>query len=227
MIIQRFSAICLCAVAAACSDKAAASKQQEPVTVADAAVSGNPEPDASTTTGTTFDTATADTKAAPVNVGGGGLWVVDASGKPVGVLLQRGHSTLSAGGPVDVLRDGALVYSPQFGITFGVQMSTGNVINPRLGVVDTSCAEPITAGYYTDGDPVSGQGYAFVYNGSWYRVDDYQPLQLVACGGTVQDGAPGKCSPHSGSCRGFPVKKMPSAPPLQFAGPLQFSWVAK
>ncbi|MSQ81614.1 MAG: hypothetical protein EXR77_01690 [Myxococcales bacterium] len=209
-----------------CGEKAT-ENQLEPIAVVADVVVSVVEVDAAI--GTTIDTASpADIKStAPVTGAVGGLWVTDAEGKAVGVMVQRGHATLSIGATVDVLRDGALVWSPQYGIFFGVQMSTGQVIHPRLGVTDSSCAEPITAGYYTDGDAISGQSFAFVYNGSWYRIEDYKPLQLVACGGTVPDGAPGKCSPHNGSCRGFGVKKMLTGPPLQFAAPLQFSWVAK
>ncbi len=201
----------------------------EPVVVADAHVA---TPDVATGAdaavgGSTDGGSDSDTKVSP-GVGGafGGLWVRDANGAPVGVLVQRGHASLSLGGAIDVLRDGVIVYSPQFAVFFGVQMSSGIVINPRLGVVDTGCAEPITAGYYTDGDAISGQGMAFVYNSSWYRIAEYKPLQLVTCGGTVPDGVSPKCSPHNGSCRGFPVTKMLTSLPLQFVAPLQFAWVA-
>ncbi len=195
----------------------------EPVTEADAVASA--DPDASVASG---DSAVgADTKVTATGVTGGGLWVVDANGQAIGVLVQRGHSSLSANGTVDILRDGALVYSPQTGLFFGVQLSSGKVISPRLGVTDASCAAPVVAGYYTDGDAISGPPYAFVYNGSWYRIEAYQPLQLVTCGGTVADGIDGKCAPHSGSCRGFPVTSIKPALPLQFAAPMQLSWVSK
>ena len=39
------------------------------------------------------------------------------------------------------LRDGALVYAPKAGVFFGLQMSTGKVLAPRLGVTDTSCSD--------------------------------------------------------------------------------------
>ena len=105
-------------------------------------------------------------------------------------------------------------------------MSSGAIINPRLGVADSSCSEPVVAGYYTDGNAISGQGYAFVFNGKWYRIEPYQPLQLVTCGGTVADGVPGKCAPHNGTCRGFPVKAITPKLPFEFKGPLKFSWGA-
>lgn len=170
----------------------------------------------------------ADTKITLPTAGAyGGLWVVDSAGQPIGVLVQRGHPSLSSGSGTDILRDGVLVFSPQTGLFFGVQLSTGKVINPRLGVKDQGCGEPVVAGYYTEGDAVSGPPYAFVYNGFWYRVEQYQPLALVTCGGTVADGIDGKCAPHSGSCRGFPVKQISVGLPLQFPAPMQVAWVSK
>jgi hypothetical protein len=155
----------------------------------------------------------------------GGLWVVDAAGKPVGLVVQRGHPGVTQGGGLDVLRDGVLVYAPQAGLFFGLAMASGKVIAPRLGVADTSCGEPVVAGYYTEGELVSGQGYAFVYDGKWFRVKDFVKSQLVPCGGTVSDGPDPKCAPHSGSCRGFPV--VPASPPLPavFPAPMAFAWL--
>jgi hypothetical protein len=158
----------------------------------------------------------------------GGLWVVDAQGQPVGVLVQRGHPSVSTGGQVDLLRDGAVVYSPKAGVFFGLQMSTGQVIAPRLGVSDSACDQPLVAGYYTDEAFVSGFGYAFVYRNAWYQVQGGQPVQLVSCAGTVADGVGAKCAPHSGSCRGFPVDAWGNkpAPPTSFPAPLGFSWLS-
>ncbi len=228
MIARVLALACAVALSVGCSDPKPA-QQLTPIAVTDDVDAAAATSDGQV--GTSLDTFNPDTDAATTSPGPiaalGGLWVVDAGGKPVGMLVQRGHTAMSVGGAVDVLRDGALVYSPQFGVFFGVQMSTGKVINPRLGVADTTCGAPVTAGYYTEGDAISGQGFAFVYNGLWYRVEDYKPLQLVACGGTVPEGAPGKCAPHNGSCRGFPVKQMATAPPVQFAAPLQFTWLAK
>ena len=156
----------------------------------------------------------------------GGLWVVDANGVPIGVLVQRGHPGLTQGGGIDLLRDGVLVYAPKAAIFFGLQMSSGRVVSPRLGVADTSCEEPVVAGYYTEGDAISGQGYAFVYANKWYRIKDFKATQLVSCGGTVPDGPAPKCAPHTGSCRGFPVQAIAPGLPVEFAAPLAFAWLS-
>lgn len=217
------------AVAAGAGCSRSAESQVEPLAVADAGSlpSGAGADSVAGDGAAAIADADADAEAiGPLPSTGGGLWVVDSTGAPVGVLVQRGHPTLSLGSGVDILRDGALVYSPAAGLFFGVQMSSGAVINPRLGVADASCSEPVVAGYYTDGNAISGQGYAFVFNGKWYRIEAYQPLQLVTCGGTVADGVPGKCAPHSGTCRGFPVKAIAPKLPLEFKGPLKFSWGA-
>lgn len=166
------------------------------------------------------DTAVATTPAV------GGLWVVDGNGSPVGVLVQRGHPNLTSTGSSDILRDGVLVYSPKAGVFFGLQMSTGKVIAPRLGVTDGTCSEPIVAGYFTEGNYVSGQGYAFVFAGKWWRIKDFAASTLVTCGGTVQDGVEGVCQVHGGSCRGFPVQGITPPLPVQFASPMAFSWLA-
>lgn len=201
-------------------------EQAEPVAVADVP-SSDPSTSADAQTTETSSDGAAKADSAATAAAGGGLWVVDAKGEPVGVLVQRGHPSLSLGAGLDMLRDGAVVFSPATGLFFGVQMSSGAVINPRLGVADSTCAKPVVAGYYTEGNAMSGQGYAFVFGGQWYRVQDYKPLELVTCGGTVADGVAGKCAPHSGTCRGFPVQAIAPGLPLQFAAPLQFSWVAK
>lgn len=211
------------AVAGGCSRVPAA--QVEPVAVVDAG-SNAAGAGADTASGDGQTTAADADALAPSPASSGGLWIVDSAGAQVGVLIQRGHPSLSLGSGIDILRDGALVYSPATGLFFGVQMSTGIIINPRLGVADSSCSAPVVAGYYTEGNAISGQGYAFVFNEKWYRIEPYQPLQLVTCGGTVADGPGGKCAPHSGTCRGFPVKMISPKLPLQFKGPLQFSWGA-
>lgn len=158
---------------------------------------------------------------------GGGLWVVDATGQPIGVVIARGFPTPTSGTALDPLRDGVLVYSPKAGVFFGLQMSSGKVIAPRLGVTDTTCTGVAVAGYYGDGEFISGQSYAFVYEGLWYRIAAYKPAQLVSCGGTVPDGVDGKCAPHAGSCRGFPVQLFTPPLPATFAAPMAFSWLSK
>lgn len=157
----------------------------------------------------------------------GGLWVMDGNGDPVGIVVSRGHPSLSAAGTIDFLRDGVLLYSPKTGLFFGVQMSTGKIIAPRLGVTDTTCSAIAVAGYYGDGDFISGQNYAFVYLKQWYKISSYKPASFVSCGGTVSDGADPKCAPHAGSCRGFPVETISPALPTLFSAPMAFSWVAK
>jgi hypothetical protein len=157
---------------------------------------------------------------------GGGLWVVDGAGQPVGVLISRG--ALSTSGTLDLLRDHAVVYSPKAGIFFTLQMSTGKIVAPRLGVSDTTCTGLAVAGYYANTDqPTSGQNYAFVYKDQWYRIADYKPAALVTCGGTVPEGVDAKCAPHAGSCTGFPVATFAPPLPTSFSAPMAFSWLAK
>jgi hypothetical protein len=219
----------VCAALASCG-RTPAGSPVEPVTIdedvhaaqGDAAITVGGGADADADAGSDAGTPVATLPAV------GGLWVVDGAGAPVGVLVQRGHPNLASTGPngEDLLRDGALVYSPKAGVFFGLQMSTGKVLAPKLGVTDGSCSEPIVAGYYTADTFVSGQAYAFVFAGKWYRIKDYQPLEQVSCGGTVAAGADGKCDVHSGSCRGFPVQAFAPALPLSFPGPLAFAWLA-
>lgn len=157
---------------------------------------------------------------------GGGLRVIDAAGESVGWLVQRGHPFQSQDGQPDVLRDGVLVYGG--GLFFGVEMSSGKVLVPRLGIADTQCATPIVAGYYAKGDQVSGMDYGFVYGGKWWRIDAGQPTKLVQCAGVTKQGAAPTCVLHSGTCRGFPVSPVPGggALPATFKAPLRFAWGA-
>ncbi len=214
-------------LASACS-RAPVADAVEPVNVGadDATVTVN-DKDAATGAGDDAPDAadTSDSGAAIANVGGG-LWVVDAAGQPIGVLINRG--AFSTSGTLDVIRDHVLLYSPKAGVFFSVQMSTGKVVAPRLGVADTTCTSIVVAGYYANTDQVvSGQNYAFVFKDQWYRIDAYKPASLVTCGGTVPDGVDAKCAPHSGSCTGFPVATFAPQLPTTFPAPLAFSWLAK
>ena len=156
---------------------------------------------------------------------GGGIWVVDAAGDPVGVLVQRGHPHQGQANGVDPLRDGVLVYAPAADLFFGVEMVSGKVLVPRLGVADGACNIPLVAGYYTAGEDVAGMRYGFAWRGLWYRIVDGAPLKLVSCAGVTKQGAEPLCVLHSGSCRGFPVSKVAVSLAQSFAGPLTFKWV--
>ena len=156
---------------------------------------------------------------------GGGIWVVDASGGAVGVLVQRGHPHQGQADSVDPLRDGVLVYSPEADIFFGVEMVSGKILVPRLGVADGACDIPLVAGYYTAGEDVAGMRYGFAWRGLWYRVSDGAPLKLVSCAGVTKQGAEPQCVLHSGSCRGFPVSKVSVPLPQSYAAPLKFKWL--
>ena len=214
-------------IAATACSRAPIGDAVEPVTVGtdDAAV-GAGDPDAQ---GSNDVDAVAATDDAVANANaGGGLWVIDAAGQPIGVLVGRGHPALSAAGTLDILRDGIVVYSPKAGVFFSVQMSSGKVIAPRIGVTDTTCTGVAVAGYDAGTDePISGPAYAFVYQNQWYRIEAYKPASLVSCGGTVADGVDGKCAPHAGTCRGFPVQTFAPSLPTVFPAPLAFSWLAK
>lgn len=172
--------------------------------------------------GTPDDTGAPGEGSAP----GGRLWVVDAGGQPVGVLIQRGHPWMGDGSTTpDLLRDGVLLYAPADNLFFGVTMSSGQVLAPRLGVADPACNEPVVAGYYVDGPEVSGFGLGFVYRGAWYRVRGGEQLSLEPCAGIVKDGPNGQCVLHSGSCRGFPLDKDNQVEtPTSFTPPLAFAW---
>lgn len=155
----------------------------------------------------------------------GGLWVVDASGLVVGWLVQRGHPFQAQDGKADILRDGVLVYSASEKVFFGVEMTTGKVLVPRLGIADPQCSKPSVAGYYAAGDQISGMDYAFAYNASWWRVRSGQKTELVQCAGVTKQGATPTCVLHSGTCRGFPVEPLPSPKlPTSFKPPLRFSF---
>lgn len=156
---------------------------------------------------------------------GGGIWVVDATGDAVGALVQRGHPHQGPSDSVDVLRDGVLIYAPGADLFFGVEMVSGKILVPRLGVADGACNVPLVAGYYTDGADLAGMRYGFAWRGMWYRIDDGAPLKLVSCAGVTKQGVEPKCVLHTGSCRGFPVSKVSVPLPLSFTGPLAFKWI--
>lgn len=170
-------------------------------------------------------------KAAPGDTGaggasqGGGLWVVDAAGAPVGWLVQRGHPFQAQDGQVDILRDGVLVYAPSEQVFFGIEMTSAKILVPRLGISDPQCTKPSVAGYYAQGDQISGMAYAFTYNGKWWRIQGGQPTALVQCAGVTKQGATPTCVLHSGTCRGFPVEVLPSPKlPVAFKAPLHFAF---
>lgn len=154
----------------------------------------------------------------------GGLWVLDAKGVPVGLLVQRGHPHHGDSDLPDLLRDGVLVYAPGPGLFFGLSMATGEVLVPRLGVLDGACDQPLVAGYYAAGPEISGMDYGFAWRGSWYRIAPAAAVKLVECAGTTKQGVKPKCVLHSGTCRGFPVEKISPKLPLAFPAPMKFAW---
>jgi len=155
---------------------------------------------------------------------GGGLWVVDANGGAVGVLVSRGHPYTQN----DPLQDAVTVFSPKGDLFFSLRMSSGKVIVPKMGVSDGACGQVVVAGNYPNLDGVlSGVQVGVAFKGDWYRVKPGEPLSLVPCAGTTSEGDDPKCVPHSGSCRGFPVEKLPDGIlPASFPAPLKVVFVA-
>src|SRR5690606_9164289 len=98
----------------------------------------------------------------------GALWVEDADGVPVGVLVRRGGDDAIAGRAV---YDAVMVFHPDSGLFFEATMADGVVRQPAATFfTGASCDTPVGVGSGGCAECRSGYGLAFRHDGAWWRV---------------------------------------------------------
>jgi len=158
-------------------------------------------------------------------VGGSGLWVVDANGHSVGVLMRRGSDDKMA---ESALYDRVQVFDPDSGLFFDVTMQDAEVRFPAKVYFNfSSCTEPVGVAVGSCQACRSGYGLGLRHNGAWYRVVEGVTYSVIPNKASIDVGVEASCVPHSSSStKGFPLESVAAdrSPPEDFAAPLRFEW---
>ena len=155
---------------------------------------------------------------------GGGVWVVDSAGQPVGALVRRGSDDNLV---YRAIYDLVTVYHPESGLFFEVTMSDAVVRRPSTTFYSTAdCQNPIGISYGGCSDCRSGPGTALLHDDTWYRVTPGVTFQVTTAGSTRGSGLQDACSSHhTDSAKIFPVTAVSGpSPPTVFTAPLHFAW---
>ncbi|MFO0745195.1 MAG: hypothetical protein U1F43_05885 [Myxococcota bacterium] len=151
-----------------------------------------------------------------------GIWVQDANGVPVGLLVRRGSDDQIAD---RAIYDIVTVFNPTSGLFFEITMSDGIVRYPQNTFFrGFDCQDPIGIGIGSCVDCKSGYGAAFLHTGRWFKVKGGVPFETMAPDAVFKGGLNTDCIAHGTSnAKGFPVVQViENAPPTTFAAPLEF-----
>lgn len=152
-----------------------------------------------------------------------GIWVEDADGVSVGMLVRRGSDDQIAS---RAIYDIVTVYHPVSGLFFEITMSDGIVRLPQNTFFeDGNCNTPMGIGIGTCQDCKAGYGYGFMHGGKWWRVVGGSTWQTMGPNGIQKGGLTTDCIAHgTGNAKGFPVVIVAGdQPPTTFATPLRFT----
>lgn len=210
-------------VLAACGDRA------EPAIVPphDAPAEAS-DPDADAPTPPTTDAApTADlprppTDAAPGTSTPSGLWVEDAAGVPVGLLVRRGSDDAIA---ARAIYDFVTVYHPASDLFFEVTMSDGVVrLPPNTFFSGFGCDTPVGIGVGSCTECRAAWSLGFLHGGRWWRLRGGALFETMGPGSVMKGGLSTDCVAHGTSnAKLFRVDPATgTTPPLTFAPPLRF-----
>jgi len=202
----------------ACSDKV------DPALVepADGTTDSALPTDAPTGPTTAPDTTAPDTHEGGGNPNASGIWVEDANGASVGMLVRRGSDDQVAG---RTIYDIVTVYHPVSGLFFEITMTDGTVRLPQNTYFqDANCTTPMGIGIGTCQDCKSGYGTGFLHKGKWYRVVGGVDYSQMGPDGLMKGGLSTECVAHgTGTAKGYPVQAVSGdQPPFTFAAPLRF-----
>lgn len=205
---------------AACADKAAPIKV-EPSDSGDLAETDTPD-----LTTPSDQTSDQDTPPRDVPLGAtptGGLWVFDANGTPVGLLVRRGSDDVTSG---RAIYDFVTVYHPDSDLFFEVTMSDGQVrLPPNTYFSGFGCDTPVGLGVGACTECRAAHSLGFLHGGRWWRLRAGASFAVMGPGSVMKGGLATECVAHgTANAKLFPVDPATgTTPPTSFAAPLRFA----
>ncbi len=184
-------------------------------------------PDGTTPDGTTPDGTSPNDVPTPNETRPGasdvsGIWLEDANGVDVGLLVRRGSDDATAS---RAIYDFVTVFEPVSGLFFEVTMTDGRVRYPQNTFFQGGqCDIPIGIGVGTCSDCRSAWGLGFLHAGKWYKVRGGTSAETRSPNGVLKGGIADTCVAHgTSSAKVFVVDAVElDAPPVSFAAPLRF-----
>ncbi len=205
-------ALCLLALVA-CSDAKPGPEQVDPADTTQV-------PDGTTPDGTIPDATTNETRPGASDVSG--IWLEDANGVDVGLLVRRGSDDATAS---RAIYDFVTVFDPVSGLFFEVTMTDGRVRYPQNTFFQGgNCDIPVGIGVGTCAECRSAWGLGFSHAGRWYKVRGGATAETRSPNGVLKGGIADTCVAHgTSSAKVFVVDPVElDAPPAMFAAPLRF-----
>jgi hypothetical protein len=151
-----------------------------------------------------------------------GLWLEDADGVPLGLLVRRGGDDVTAG---RAIYDLVTVYHPASGLFIEVTMTDAVVrYPPNTFFQGGSCDIPVGIGVGPCEACKSAWGIGFLHGGKWYKVRGGSPFEVRGPGSVLKGGLATECVAHDTSnAKVFVVDPVTgAAPPLTLKAPLRF-----
>lgn len=151
-----------------------------------------------------------------------GVWVDDANGVPVGLLVRRGSDDSTAS---RAIYDFVTVYDPVSGLFFEVTMTDAEVrYPPNTFFEGFSCDTPLGIGRGPCEDCRSAWNLAFRHQGRWYKIRGGSTWETRGPGSVLKGGIATECVAHgTANAKVFLVDPVQTnAPPATFAAPLRF-----
>jgi len=151
-----------------------------------------------------------------------GLWVEDAAGVPVGLLVRRGSDDSIAS---RAIYDFVTVYHPASDLFFEVTMSDAVVrLPPNTFFQGFGCDTPVGIGIGACTECKSAYSLGFLHGNRWWRVRGGVPFSTMGPGSVVKGGIATECVGHgTANAKLFPVDQAAgTTPPTSFAAPLRF-----
>jgi hypothetical protein len=151
-----------------------------------------------------------------------GLWVEDAAGVPVGLLVRRGSDDSIAS---RAIYDFVTVYHPASDLFFEVTMSDALVrLPPNTFFQGFACDTPVGIGIGACTDCKSAYSLGFLHGNRWWRLRGGVPFATMGPGSVMKGGTATECVGHgTANAKLFPVDQATgTTPPTSFAAPLRF-----
>lgn len=214
-----------CALGAACSESKpgpARVDAEDTVPVADARVDDASRADTSTAPDVQAPDGTTAEETRPGASDASGIWVEDANGVGVGLLVRRGSDDATAS---RAIYDFVTVFEPVSGLFFEITMTDGLVrYPPNTFFASGACDIPVGIGVGPCTECRSAWGLGFSHLGKWYKVRGGALFETRGPGSVLKGGISTECVAHgTANAKVFVVDPVAlDAPPATFAPPLRF-----